>query len=321
MYIKYMKYINFNNKKIFIAGKNGLLGSAIFRLFKNKEPNSKLLSPSSSELDLTSFVKTEKWFKKNKPDYVILAAAKAAGILDNTNSPTTYMVDNIKIQTNVITLSHKYKVKKLIFIGSSCIYPKFSTNPITEDSLLTGVLEETNQWYAITKIHGVKLCQAYKKQFNSNFISVMPTNLYGINDKFDNKKSHVIPALIKKFLIAKKNNNKVVEVWGSGKPKREFLYSDDCASAIYFLIKRNIYFKLLNIGSNDEITIKNLAVLIKKITKYKGKIIFNKNMPDGVKEKKLDTSKLESLGWHSKVELEEGIKIVVKEISKKFNYS
>jgi len=311
-----MKLINFKNKKIFIAGKNGLLGSAIFRFFKNKESNSKLLTPTSKELDLTNLVKTEKWFKKNKPDYVILAAAKAAGIYDNMHSPTKYMIDNIKIQTNVITLCHKHNVKKLMFIGSSCIYPKFAKNPIKEDSLLTASLEETNQWYAITKIHGVKCCEAYKKQFNSNFISVMPTNLYGINDKYDEKISHVIPALIKRFLLAKKNMKKTVEVWGSGNPKREFLFADDCASAIYFIMKRDLKIDLVNIGSDKDISIKELAQTIKKIINYNGKILFNRSMPDGVLRKKLDISKLKNLGWKPSVKLQDGIKRVVDEISK-----
>lgn len=316
-----MKFIDFRNKKIFIAGKNGLLGNAIKKVFKIKEPHSKLLTPSSKDLDLTNLTKTEKWFKKHKPDYVIIAAAKAAGILDNIQRPTIYMIDNIKIQTNLISLSHKYKVKKLIFIGSSCIYPKYAKNPIKEESLLSGALEETNQWYAITKIHGVKFCQAYKKQFNSNFVSVMPTNLYGIHDKYDEKTSHVIPALIKKFLIAKKKKNKNVEIWGSGNPRREFLFSEDCAEAIYIIMKRDKYYNLINIGSDEEIKIKDLAILIKKITNYKGNIIFNKKMPDGVKQKKLDITKLKKLGWKQKTSLKDGIQIVINEISKKFNYN
>ena len=270
-----MKFIDFRNKKIFIAGKNGLLGNSIKKVFKIKEPHSKLLTPSSKDLDLTNLTKTEKWFKKHKPDYVIIAAAKAAGILDNIQRPTIYMIDNIKIQTNLIYLSHKYKVKKLIFIGSSCIYPKYAKNPIKEESLLSGALEETNQWYAITKIHGVKLCQAYKKQFNSNFISVMPTNLYGINDKYDEQTSHVIPALIKKFLIAKNKKSKSVEIWGSGSPKREFLFSEDCAEAIHKIMKRNKYYDLINVGSDEEIKIKDLALKIKKITNFRGDLKFN----------------------------------------------
>ena len=316
-----MKFIDFKNKKIFIAGKNGLLGSAIYKVFKTKEPRAKYLIPSSKQLDLTNLNKTENWFKINRPDYVVIAAAKASGILDNMKSPTFYMVDNIKIQTNLISLSHKYKVRKLIFIGSSCIYPKFSKNPIKEENLLNGFLEETNQWYAITKIHGIKFCEAYKNQFNSNFVSVMPTNLYGINDKYDEKTSHVIPALIKKFLIAKKKKKKIVEIWGSGNPKREFLFSEDCAEAIYTIMKRDKYYNLINIGSDEEIKIKDLALMIKKITNYKGNIIFNKKMPDGVKQKKLDITKLKKLGWRQKTNLKDGIQIVINEISKKFNYN
>ena len=312
-----MKFIDFRNKKIFIAGKNGLLGNSIKKVFKIKEPHSKLLTPSSKDLDLTNLTKTEKWFKKHKPDYVIIAAAKAAGILDNIQRPTIYMIDNIKIQTNLISLSHKYKVKKLIFIGSSCIYPKYAKNPIKEESLLSGALEETNQWYAITKIHGVKLCQAYKKQFNSNFISVMPTNTYGVNDKYDEQTSHVIPALIKKFLIAKKKKSKSAEIWGSGSPKREFLFSEDGGEAIHKIMKRNKYYDLINIGSDEEIKIKDLALKIKKITNFRGNLKFNKKMPDGVMQKKLDITKIKQLGWKQKINLNEGIKIIVNEISKK----
>ena len=313
-----MKFIDFRNKKIFIAGKNGLLGNSIKKIFKIKEPYSKLLTPSSKDLDLTNLTKTEKWFKKHKPDYVIIAAAKAAGILDNIQRPTIYMIDNIKIQTNLIYLSHKYKVKKLIFIGSSCIYPKYAKNPIKEESLLSGALEETNQWYAITKIHGVKFCQAYKKQFNSNFISVMPTNLYGVNDKYDEQTSHVIPALIKKFLFEKKKKSKSVEIWGSGSPKREFLFSEDCAEAIHKIMKRNKYYDLINVGSDEEIKIKDLALKIKKITNFRGDLKFNKKMPDGVMQKKLDITKIKKLGWKQKINLNEGIKLIVNEISKKF---
>ena len=311
-----MKFINFKNKKIFIAGKNGLLGNAIYRTFKQKEPNSKLLTPNSKILDLKNLSKTEKWFKKNKPDFVILAAARAGGILDNIKNPTNFMIDNVKIQTNIITLSHKYKVRKLMFIGSSCVYPRNAKNPIKEKDLLSGHLEETNQWYAITKIHGIKFCQAYKKQFNSNFVSVMPTNLYGYNDKYDRKKSHVIPALIKKFLTAIKKKEKIVEVWGSGKPKREFLFADDCADAIHFLMKREKYFDLINIGNKNDITIKRLAFLIKQKTKYKGKISFNNSMPDGVLKKKLNISKLQNLGWKPKISLDQGIEMVIKEYKK-----
>jgi GDP-L-fucose synthase len=247
---------------------------------------------------------------------VILAAAKAGGILDNMKNPVNYMMDNIKIQTNVIECSYKYNVKKLIFIGSSCVYPKFSKNPIVESSLLEGRLEETNQWYAITKIHGIKMCQAFHDQFNCNFSSVMPCNLFGINDKFSDNNSHVIPALIKKFHNAKVKNKKNVEVWGSGKVKREFLFSEDCAKAIYLILKSNKYFDLINIGSGKDISIKNLSKKIKSIINYLGDIKFNKRMPDGVKKKKLDIKKIKKLGWKEEVSLSSGIRLVYSDFLK-----
>lgn len=306
----------FTNKKIFLAGKNGLLGSAIYKVLIKNENKSIILKPNSNELNLANFLETDRWFKKNRPHYVILAAAKAGGILDNMNNPVNYMMDNIKIQTNVIECSYKYKIKKLIFIGSSCVYPKFSKNPIVESSLLEGKLEETNQWYAITKIHGIKMCQAFHDQFNCNFSSVMPCNLFGINDKFTDNNSHVIPALIKKFHNAKVKNKKKVEVWGSGKVKREFLFSEDCAKAIYLILKSNKYFDLINIGSGKDISIKNLSKKIKNIINYRGDIKFNKKMPDGVKKKKLDIKKIKKLGWKEEVSLSEGIKLVYSDFMK-----
>jgi len=306
----------FTNKKIFLAGKNGLLGSAIYKVLIKNENKSIILKPNSNELNLANFLETDRWFKKNRPHYVILAAAKAGGILDNMNNPVNYMMDNIKIQTNVIECSYKYKIKKLIFIGSSCVYPKFSKNPIVESSLLEGKLEETNQWYAITKIHGIKMCQAFHDQFNCNFSSVMPCNLFGINDKFSDNNSHVIPALIKKFHNAKVKNKKKVEVWGSGKVKREFLFSEDCAKAIYLILKSNKYFDLINIGSGKDISIKNLSKKIKNIINYRGDIKFNKKMPDGVKKKKLDIKKIKKLGWKEEVSLSEGIKLVYSDFMK-----
>ena len=306
----------FTNKKIFLAGKNGLLGSAIYKVLIKNENKAIILKPNSNELNLANFLETDRWFKKNRPHYVILAAAKAGGILDNMKNPVNYMMDNIKIQTNVIECSYKYNVKKLIFIGSSCVYPKFSKNPIVESSLLEGKLEETNQWYAITKIHGIKMCQAFHDQFNCNFSSVMPCNLFGVNDKFSDNNSHVIPALIKKFHNAKVKNKKKVEVWGSGKVKREFLFSEDCAKAIYLILKSNKYFDLINIGSGKDISIKNLSKKIKNIINYRGDIKFNKKMPDGVKKKKLDIKKIKKLGWKEEVSLSEGIKLVYSDFMK-----
>lgn len=307
---------NFTNKKIFLAGKKGLLGSAIHKVLIKNENKAIILKPNSNELNLENFLETDRWFKKNRPHYVILAAAKSGGILDNMNNPVNYMMSNIKIQTNVIESSFKYKIKKLIFIGSSCVYPKFSKNPIVESSLLGGKLEETNQWYAITKIHGIKMCQAFHDQFNCNFSSVMPCNLFGINDKFSSNNSHVIPALIKKFHNAKVKNKKNVEVWGSGKVKREFLFSEDCARAIYLILKSNKYFDLINIGSGKDISIKNLSKKIKNIINYQGDIKFNKKMPDGVKKKKLDIKKIKKLGWKEEVTLSEGIKLVYSDFLK-----
>jgi len=306
----------FTNKKIFLAGKNGLLGSAIYKVLIKNENKAIILKPNSNELNLANFLETDRWFKKNRPHYVILAAAKAGGILDNMKNPVNYMMDNIKIQTNVIECSYKYNVKKLIFIGSSCVYPKFSKNPIVESSLLEGKLEETNQWYAITKIHGIKMCQAFHDQFNCNFSSVMPCNLFGFNDKFSDNNSHVIPALIKKFHNAKVKNKKNVEVWGSGKVKREFLFSEDCARAIYLILKSNKYFDLINIGSGKDISIKNLSKKIKSIINYPGDIKFNKKMPDGVKKKKLDIKKIKKLGWKEEVSLSYGIRLVYSDFLK-----
>lgn len=306
----------FTNKKIFLAGKSGLLGSAIYKVLIKNENNAIILKPNSNELNLANFLETDRWFKKNRPHYVILAAAKAGGILDNMNNPVNYMMDNIKIQTNVIECCYKYKIKKLIFIGSSCVYPKLSKNPIVESSLLEGKLEETNQWYAITKIHGIKMCQAFHDQFNCNFSSVMPCNLFGINDKFSDNNSHVIPALIKKFHNAKIKNKKKVEVWGSGKVKREFLFSEDCAKAIYLILKSNKYFDLINIGSGKDISIKNLSKKIKNIINYRGEIKFNTNMPDGVKKKKLNIKQIKKLGWKEKISLTEGIELVYSDFLK-----
>lgn len=308
----------FKNKKIFIAGGRGLLGSAIYKVLIKNENKAIILKPNSTELDLSNLSKTNLWFKKNRPNYVILAAAKAGGILDNMKSPVNYMLDNIKIQTNVIECSYKYKVKKLIFIGSSCVYPKFSKNPIKEDSLLEGRLEETNQWYAITKIHGIKMCQAFHNQFNCNFSSVMPCNLFGINDKYNENNSHVIPALIKKFYFAKVNKKKSAEVWGSGKVKREFLFAEDCARAIYLILKSKEYFDLINIGSGKEISIKDLSEKIKKIVNFNGCIKYNKKMPDGVKQKKLDIKKIKKLGWKEEISLSEGIKLVYSNFLKNY---
>jgi GDP-L-fucose synthase len=278
--------------KIFLAGHKGLLGSALLRQLKKKKL--KILTLDRKKIDLESKQTLEKWFKRNKPDYVINAAAKAGGIEDNDKFPVNYMLDNIKIQTNLIELSHKYKIKKFLFIGSSCIYPKFSKIPIKETELLKGQLEPTNQWYALTKIHGVKMCEAYNKQYKKNFSCVMPTNLFGPNDKYG-KSAHVIPALIKRIHFAKLKNHTNVKVWGNGKPKREFMFVDDCAKIIIKILLKKNYFKLINIGTGKDITIKKLAEKICTVVGYSGKIVFDTDMPNGVMRKTLDISKIKKM--------------------------
>jgi GDP-L-fucose synthase len=297
------------NKKLFIAGHQGMLGSAIYKSIKRKDI--RILLATRKQLDLANLNQVEKWFKKNRPNYVIIAAAKAGGILDNSKYPVDYMLVNIKIQTNIISMSHKYNVEKLIFIGSSCIYPKFSRNPIKETELLTGSLEPTNQWYALSKIHGVKLCEAYNKQYKSNFSCVMPTNLFGPNDKYD-ERSHVIPALIKRIHYAKINKIPFVKVWGDGKPKREFMYVDDCAKIICKILFSKKYYKLINIGTGHEITVKQLAKIICKIINYNGKIKFNSKMPNGVMKKKLDNSLMKKIKLNKFMNFEKALLLTYK---------
>jgi GDP-L-fucose synthase len=297
------------NKKLFIAGHQGMLGSAIYKSIKRKDI--RILLATRKQLDLENFIQVEKWFKKNRPNYVIIAAAKAGGILDNSKYPVDYMLVNIKIQTNIISISHKYNVEKLIFIGSSCIYPKFSKNPIKETELLTGSLEPTNQWYALSKIHGVKLCEAYNKQYKSNFSCVMPTNLFGPNDKYD-ERSHVIPALIKRIHLAKINKIPFVKVWGDGKPKREFMYVDDCAKIICKILFSKKYYKLINIGTGHDITVKQLAKVICKIINYKGKIKFDTKMPNGVMRKRLDNSIIKKIKLDKFMNFEKALALTYK---------
>ena len=297
--------------KIFIAGHKGLLGNAILKQL-NKRKNVKVITAERKKLDLENYQALLKWFKKSRPDFVINAAAKAGGIEDNDKHPVDYMMVNIKIQTNLIDLSHKFKVKKFLFIGSSCIYPRFSKVPIKETELLKGELEPTNQWYALTKIHGVKTCEAYNRQYDSNFSCVMPTNLFGPNDKYG-KESHVIPALIKRIHQSKINNKSYVTVWGDGKPKREFMYVDDCAKIICKILFDKKYFKLINIGTGKDITIKNLAEKICKIVGFKGKIKFNKSMPNGVMKKTLDIRKIKRLKYNKFIKFEDALKLTYKD--------
>lgn len=292
--------------KIFVAGHSGLVGSAIVRKL-TKEGYKNLLLKTHKELDLMDKPATNKFFDKERPEFVFLAAAKVGGILANATYPAEFIYNNLTIQNNIIHAAYTSKVSKLLFLGSSCIYPKLCPQPIKEDSLLTGSLEPTNEWYAIAKIAGIKMCQAYNKQYGTNFISVMPTNLYGTNDNFDLKNSHVLPALIRKFHEAKIAQKPEVIVWGTGKAKREFLYVDDLADACVFIMQQTNCPDVINIGSGEEISIKDLAKKIAKLLNYKGKILWDKTKPDGTPRKLLELSKLKKLGWKSGVSLDKGI--------------
>jgi GDP-L-fucose synthase len=296
------------NSKIFVAGHRGMVGSAISRLLK-KKGYSALLERTSAELDLRDQKSTDLFFKENKPDFVFLAAAKVGGILANRNFPADFLYDNIMIEANVINAAFKYSVKKLLFLGSSCIYPKFAAQPIKEEYLLSGELEPTNEAYAIAKIAGIKLCQAYCDQYNANFISVMPTNLYGIGDNYHPEHSHVLPALIRKIHEAKVNYKKSVVIWGTGKPRREFLFADDLADACLFLMQRYDKREIINIGSGEDHTITELAEIIKEIVGYHGEIVYDTTKPDGTPRKLLDCSRINQLGWKPRIALKEGIQL------------
>ena len=301
--------------KILLTGHKGLLGNALYKELKKKK-KIKVYTINKSTLNLENFSKLNNWFKKNRPDYVLNAAAKAGGIADNSKYPVDYMMINIKIQTNLIELCHKYRIKKFIFIGSSCIYPKLSKIPIKETELLRGELEPTNQWYALTKIHGIKTCEAFNLQYGLNFSCVMPTNLFGPNDKYDDR-AHVIPALIKRMHDAKMNNQSSVKVWGDGTPKREFLYVEDCAKIICKILFNKKYFKLINIGTGKDITIKKLAQILKKVIKYNGRIKFDKKMPNGVKRKTLDISKIKKLKYDKFKDFENALKVTYEDFLKR----
>lgn len=295
------------NSKIYIAGHRGLAGSAIARKLK-KEGFENLLLRTSSELDLRNQEAVQDFFEKEKPEYVFLAAAKVGGINANNTYPADFIYDNLCIQNNVIHQSYKNGVKKLLFLGSSCIYPKNAEQPIKEEYLLSGYLEPTNDAYAIAKIAGLKMCQAYDKQYGCNFISAMPTNLYGPGDNYDLKNSHVLPALLRKFHEAKENNEPTVTVWGSGKPRREFMHVDDLASACFFLMQNYNDPAIINIGTGKDISIGEMAEMIQRITGYEGEIIFDSSMPDGTFRKLLDVSKLHLLGWKPEIGFEEGVR-------------
>lgn len=292
--------------KIFVAGANGMVGSAIVReLQKNKYEN--LLLPNSKDLDLRNQEAVAAFFEKNKPEYVFLAAAKVGGIYANNTYPAEFLYDNMMIQNNVIHHAYLNNVKKLLFLGSSCIYPKFAQQPISENSLLTDTLEPTNEAYAIAKISGVEMCKFYKKQYDCQFISAMPTNLYGVNDNFNIENSHVLPALLRKFIEAKNKDEKNVTVWGTGTPLREFLYVDDLAEACLFLMLHYNEESTINVGTGVEISIKELAETIKEKVGFKGELVFDTTKPDGTPRKLLDVSKINNLGWKHKIDLNDGI--------------
>lgn len=298
--------------KIYIAGHGGLVGSALVRNLKAKGYNNLILK-TRKELDLLNQKAVENFFKKEKPDYVFLAAAKVGGIMANKNYPADFIYENLVIETNIINSAYKNKVKKLIFLGSSCIYPKLCPQPIKEDYLLTSPLETSNEAYAIAKIAGLKLCEHYNSQYKTNFIAAMPTNLYGPGDNFDLNNSHVLPAMIRKFHEAKINNKKEVILWGSGSPKREFLFIDDLAEALILVAKKGLAEEgLINIGVGEDLSIKNLAEMIKKVTGFKGKITWDKTKPDGTPRKLLDISKLKKLDFKTKTSLDKGIKLTYK---------
>ena len=303
--------------KIYIAGHRGMVGSAILRgLYKKGYDN--VIFRKSNELDLRNQAQVNDFFKKEKPTHVFLAAAKVGGILANNTYRGEFLYENLMIQNNVIHAAYQTGVKKLMFLGSSCIYPKLAPQPLKEEYLLTGVLEPTNEPYAIAKIAGIKMCDAYRAQYGCNFISVMPTNLYGPNDNYDLQNSHVLPALIRKFLTAKKNNAPSVSLWGTGKPMREFLHADDLADACLFLMDNFNQEGLVNIGTGEDLSILELAQMVQKIVGYEGKIELDASKPDGTPRKLMDVSKLHNMGWRHKISLEEGIEKVVEEVKDLF---
>ena len=295
------------NSKIYIAGHKGMVGSACLRLFKLRGYKN-LIYKSSNELDLRNQIEVNLFFEEHKPDVVIIAAAKVGGIHANDIYGYDFLMNNLQIQNNLINASEKNNVDKVVFLGSSCIYPKMAPQPLKEEYLLTGSLEETNQWYAIAKIAGVKSIEALNKYKNKNYVSLMPTNLYGPNDNFDPMTSHVLPGMIAKFHRAKVDNKESVVLWGDGSPLREFLHVDDLANAVFFSLQHQLENHSYNVGSNDEISISDLADRIKNIVGYKGKIKWNKSYPNGTLRKKLDSSKLIKLGWEPKIIFQEGIK-------------
>lgn len=301
--------------KIYVAGHRGMVGSAIVEKL-NSSGYSNIICKSSSELDLRNQAAVNEFFENEKPEYVFLAAAKVGGIHANNCFRADFLYDNLMIEANIIHAAYKNKISKLLFLGSSCIYPKMAPQPLKEEYLLTGALEPTNEPYAIAKIAGIKLCETYRDQYNCNFISAMPTNLYGPNDNYDLNNSHVLPALLRKFHTAKMNADSQVEIWGTGAPKREFLHVHDLADACLFLMENYQEKELVNIGCGEDISIKELALKIKEIVGFEGELIFNTSKPDGTPRKLLDMTKMHSMGWKHRIELDEGIKNVYKDVLK-----
>jgi|SRR6218665_503823 len=299
-------------QKVYVAGHRGMVGSAILRKLKDEGFDNIVVS-TSDKLDLRNQQQVAGFFAKEKPDFVFLAAAKVGGIVANNTYRAEFIYENMMIQSNVIHQSYLNGVKKLMFLGSSCIYPKLAPQPLKEEYMLTGPLEDTNEPYAIAKIAGIKMCDAYRAQYGCNFISVMPTNLYGPNDNYDLQKSHVLPALLRKFHEAKLNGDPAVTVWGTGSPLREFLHADDLAEACYYLMQHYNESGLVNIGVGEDISIKDLAGLVKKITGFRGEIVWDTTKPDGTPRKLMDVTKLHSFGWKAKIGLEEGIRHVYEE--------
>ncbi len=300
------------SSRIFIAGHRGMVGSAIMRKLE-EEGHEVLITRKSSELDLRNQSAVQRFFQQERPEYVFLSAAKVGGIHANNVYRGDFIYDNLMIECNVIRESHLSQVKKLLFLGSSCIYPKLAPQPLREDSLLTGTLESTNEPYAIAKIAGIKMCEAFRDQYGCNFISAMPTNLYGPNDNYDLNNSHVLPAMIRKFHEAKENGNGRVQLWGTGSPMREFLHVDDLADACYFLMQQYDGKDFVNVGTGVDLTIRELALNIQEIVGHKGEIFWDKSKPDGTPRKLLDVSRIHSLGWKHRVELKDGIRAVYQE--------
>lgn len=296
--------------KIFVAGHRGMVGSAILRNLE-KKGHTNILVKRSAELDLRNQAAVDSFFLHHQPEYVFLAAAKVGGIVANNRYRAEFIYENLMIQSNVVHAAWKNGVKKLLFLGSSCIYPKLCPQPITEEYLLSGYLEQTNEPYAIAKIAGLKLCESYRKQYGADMISAMPTNLYGPNDNYDLSNSHVLPALIRKFHEAKMNNKDAVEIWGTGSPRREFLHVDDLADACVFLMENYSGEQHVNVGTGEDITIKELAALVMELVGYRGQLVFNTEKPDGTPRKLLDVSKLHQLGWKHKINLREGIQSII----------